>query len=211
MPTVAISASTSDNQVTSSSTTYSAARSALGTVTLQSATALSMNAGQRLSGSTYNCYQAYLQFATSSIGVSALVTSASLSVTAQGNNGESTGAFVVKQYSWPSSAVSTAFWTYGTALSNLTTAASRSGTFTTNSQYALAFLTSSVNQTGNTDVLCTSARFIAGTVPSGSAEYYSMYSADYGTTVPTLTVTYSASSAVTKPIFLSSAVARSAL
>lgn len=129
------------------------------------------NAGQFWMGTAFWLYEAYVQWDTSSIPDTNVISSATISL--YGKNDQSDTDYVqeIRMSDW-GTALTTADWIAQANLSGKTLVASKStaGGIPTNAYTAFtseAALLTNINKTGSTRVLLCSNRFTAGTQPTG--------------------------------------------
>ena len=179
-------------------TGYSAARDGTGNVGITTDTGTNLRTGQtRIGGATYDVWEAFIAFDTSSLTAGATVSAAVLNLTAQIDSSTTDFTVEARLRDWGTS-VDTGDWVAGGGLSALTLLAhyATSGGFVPDTAYDLVNDTfpANVNKTGSTRLILSSNRTTGNNVPTGS-EYVTARSADQtGTTQdPKLTVTYSSS------------------
>lgn len=178
MTTYTIYSATSDGKITSSSTTYSSARSGTGLSANNSST--TMEVGQQRGGSTRFCYEGFVTFDCSSITGSA--SSATLNLNADFDVSTTNFTTNARTHSWSGSGLTTADWVAGASLSALTLLASfASASYPGDGNYAAftsdAALLTAVDLHGTLDMLLCSDRHEAGNDPIVN-EYIRWASAD---------------------------------
>ena len=192
MATTTVYAGTNDGYLTSVHATYATARSG-GTLSVT-------NAGVDLwidqyNGSPYELYCAYLEFDTSGIPDTDVVSAARLYLYPETTFGPifgSPGALEAYAYDWGGGTLTTADWVAGASVSGLTKLASiAAGSFTAGAYRQLtseAAFAAAINKTGTTYLYVTFADFRLGTVPT-TEDGYGMYTANkQGTYAPKLEI-----------------------
>lgn len=144
----------------------------------------------------YYCYQGFMDFDTSSLGATASISSAVLSLFLR-SDGSVTDFTVTAAYrDWGSSLTSGDF-VAGASLSGLTTVATlATSTFTTGQYYSFTdvAMPANVQLTSNTRILLYSSRQSGNNTPSGP-EYVGFYGSADPTLKPKLEITYTLGSA----------------
>lgn len=197
MPTYTVySLAADDGVITSTSTSYTTARSATGTRSLDSGTGFQAGAGlgQAYDGTTYTCQEALLRFDTSAISDTEEVTEASLRYYLEGGN--QVAYAVEARLRGFGTALDAGDYVSGNSLDNYVLAGSSSIAVNASSGnrtigFAAGAL-SEVSKTGFTDLVLDTDRRRLGIAPtSGVIELRALIFADYGDTsfIPRLTVT----------------------
>jgi hypothetical protein len=209
--TTTVNASNNDGEVFSLSTVLASMQSGTGfTVTT---TATSSRAGMNKSGPNFQGFQFFLDFDTSSIPDTDVISSVTLSMVGDVNN--STQDFVTEVYTYDfSTTVTSADWQNPTQIGALTLVASRnSSAFVGSSTYEAftseaAFLTE-INKTGSTRLLVTSDRFRTSTTPA-VAEFIAWNSSNDASSAkwPKLEVVHDAAASDVPPLRFQSNVYR---
>lgn len=178
--------------------TYTQARNATGTFETYADTNTTESVGQNFSTPTYYCIQTFLEFDTSAIADTDVVSTAVLSVTGSNDNDAGdVNAVNVKSYDWGGTAVVDADFRTSAQLAAATqvasfTAASYSGSYFAATSASPA-MENAINLTGFTRFVLAAARQESATAPT-TEEYWQINSADTsGTTSdPKLVVTHAA-------------------
>jgi len=191
---------TDDDEGGGTAGTYAAARAGTGDGGIYALTALaSLRIGQAKfvnpAGFTFEVYEAFLAFDTSSVGSGSTVSAAVLNLTSQSDQSTTDFTIEARLYDW-GTGLTTADWQSapsGTLLAHRDTASG----WTAATAYDLTddAFAANVSKTGTTRLLLCSSRTTAGTSPTTDVgESVIAYSADQtGTTSdPKLTVTYAA-------------------
>lgn len=204
MATLTAYSSTADGYIESNSATYSTARAGGGTLNAIAA-ANFCNLGQRLGGDYY-CYEAFLDFDTSSIPDDATITAVELSLCGNGDDSSVTDFDLeARLHDWGAS-LTTADWVAGADLGGKTLLASKATSGWSASAYN-AFTENgsnfrdNINKTGVTRILICSSRHRAGNAPTGN-EYVGFLAAEWSSD-PKLVVTYTTSTTHTAAAALS--------
>lgn len=195
MPTVDITADTTDGHIDSSNATYATARSGSGLTVF---TGPILGVGQLLSGGTYTCIEYFVSFDTSSLGAGATITSAVLSI--QGGGGtpdQSDTDFTVEARAFNFGAsVTTGDWVAGASLGSSTLVCH----FDTSAGWGSGYnaftndaLPANINKTGTTYIMLSSSRHRGNNTPVGLEKVSLKTSQTAGTSSdPKLTITYTA-------------------
>lgn len=181
MTTHTIYADSGDDSVKCiSPTSYGDARSGAGSLSLAGSANLYLPAGQGLSGSTYFFYEGMLDFDTSSISDSALVSSVTLSLYGS-YNGWTTAATLQARLNDFGATITTGDFVAGADLSSKTLLATFASSGWSTSGYndmtSESAFVSSIDKTGNTRLLICTDRMVSGTTPT-THEYCTFRSAD---------------------------------
>lgn len=201
MPTTNVYASSTDGQILSSSTTYADAREGTGTASLSANTTTStQDVGQRLSGSTYSCWELFFRYDMIGGGIPAgsVATAASFKFTIRADGSTTDFTIEARDYDWGAS-LTTADWVAGSALSGkqLLASISTSGianpftmtNYVSGTDKLLDAVNAALAGDGILKILLCSDRHGAGTTPTGQ-ENMRLYMNESATNVPELSVTY---------------------
>jgi hypothetical protein len=178
--TTTVFADTTDGSITSEKNVYATAAGAGGTLYLNNPDTTVLTVGQEVfPGPTYEVYEAFVQFDTSSIDDGDTIDSAVLSL--DGNDNHSTTDFTAEAavYDWGTS-VTTADWRTATQLGALTRVATFASSGYSSGYNAFtsdAAFVSNVNKTGATRLIVFSARHRTTTTPPDQ-EYIFFSTAD---------------------------------
>lgn len=164
--TYTIYGSTADGIIDSVSGVYTTARSGGSFTVNTSSTSLSY-IGQYLEGASYHCFEAFLRFDTSA--VAGTISAATLNIFVGDLSTVSGGTLNARRRNF-STTLASGDWVAGASVSGNTLIASKAfNSMTGDARNDLtseaAFLTN-INQSGNTDIMLTTARFEAGTTPT---------------------------------------------
>lgn len=205
MATDTFTGSSGDGEVVGASSVYSTARS---TSTGSDDTATTASVGQRLVSTTYSVFRGFLVFDTSAIPDNAVISSATLLVTA--DTDLSVGAdfnVQVYRYAWADTLASNREanydGAYGGAATLEGTLRDTSAGWSSGTQYSLAVDPAGISKTGTTRYALCSSRDVAGTTPTG-IELVTWRTANHATPGdrPQLEVVYTVPSAVPNSLAL---------
>lgn len=198
-----------DGIVSSTNATYLTARAGSGLVV--SDTSGVPNVGQLNILGNYSCYEMFVQFDTSALGASAIVSAASLKLVLILDSSTNDFTNEARISNWGAS-LTTADWVAGASLSALTSVAtlSTSGIGATDSYKTFAengtnFQTN-ISLTGTTYLLIDSSRHVAGNVPGANVSEFVGWEAterNAGTsTDPKIDITYTLPANITKMMLM---------
>ena len=196
MTTTVVYADAADGYLESLDGTYSTARAGAG---LSANTTGTLIVGQEESGGIYGVYESFVNFDTSAITDSDMITAALLELGLSADQSTTDFTCQARTRDWGAT-LTTADFVAGASLGALTLLATRatSGIGATGSLKAFtengSNLRDAINKTGLTSMILCSDRHVAGNTPSGATqEMVRWYSAnEAGTSLdPTLTVTHS--------------------
>ena len=206
MATTTVYAGTNDGYITSVNATYATARSG-GTLSVT-------NAGVDLwidqyNGSPYELYCAYLEFDTSGIPDTDVVSAARLYLYPETTFGPifgSPGALEAYAYDWGGGTLTTADWVAGASVSGLTKLASiAAGSFTAGAYRQLtseAAFPAAINKTGSTLLYLCTADFRTGSAPAAEDGYGTCSADDSGGIyAPKLEIDHAPAAGGSKPYY----------
>lgn len=196
MATLTVYASTADNDVKSTEDIYATARAG-GILAAGAAGGGSSTVGQDFTPGKpgfYDIWEAFESFDTSSLGASATVSAAALTLTSSADSSVTDFTIQARIHDW-GAVVETADWVAGASLSGKTLVAthatSAGWTAGTGYEFTDVALPANVNKTGTTYILLNSSRHQGNNAPTGD-EFIQLRTADYTGTAsdPKLVVTY---------------------
>lgn len=171
--------------IESDSPIYSSARSG---TTLVAITSVTAKVGQN---NFYSCWEAFFDFDTSSLGASASVSAATLSILCSEDDSQTDFTLTWAVDNW-GTGLTTADWVAGANLAALTTVGTIASSALTvgiyNDTTNVAF-PANINKTGNTRLICYSSRHSGNNTPTQN-EYILFNNYNNSQYPPRLTVTY---------------------
>lgn len=192
MTTDTFTAGTDDGLISGSSLVYATARSTSDTATDNATTA---SVGQRLAATTYVVFRGFIGFDTSSIPDDAVISDATLYLTADSDSSATDFDIDVYRYDWASTLAANREANYdgaygGSATSEGTLRNTSSG-WSSGTTYSMSVDPNGVNTSGTTRYTIVSGRDVGANTPTGN-EFVTWRTADHGTAEsrPMLEVTY---------------------
>jgi len=192
MTTDTFTAATDDGRIQGASNSYATARA---TSLSSDDTSTTADVGQSFSTPTYRVNRTFVRFDTSAIPDDAIVSAASLLITADADNSVTDFLVEVYRFAWASTLAANREadydGAYGGSATLEGTLRDTSAGWSSGTQYSLAVDPSGVNLSGYTGYALVSSRDVANAAPSG-LEQVAIRTADHGTAAdrPKLEVIY---------------------
>lgn len=199
--TLTVYSDTADGGIRSDDATYATARSGSSFTLNAGEVSFGIQVGQYFDGATYQLFETFFSFDTSSLGTGAIISAATFSLYGASDDTTTDFTMEARLRDWGAT-LETSDWVAGASLSGLTSLA----TFATSgfsiagyNDFTDVALPANVNKTGSTRMIVVSSLLTAGTTPTTTGERLRVWTADQAgtTTDPKLVVTYTGDATVT--------------